>query len=171
MKTTLREARALPICWKSHAEPHGFARSNLIVRTVTDHRKGVRLLDDYERVRWTRYYDVVLANAADPRPLLERLQARKAADPEACPAISSVVPVGSAFELRSDAERETNEREERDLERAGMPGRSAVDRADAIVTVEVGGPSAWVCCGTSAEPESRPKRKNASPPCARPAKR
>ncbi|HSQ63012.1 MAG TPA: protein-L-isoaspartate(D-aspartate) O-methyltransferase [Polyangiaceae bacterium] len=167
----------------------------VITLAGTDFRKGVRLLDDYERVHRTRYYNVLLANAADPRALLERLQARKAADPEACTAISSVVPVGSTFEFRSDAEREAKVREalaalapalagrsfhvrvhhrgapglssrdeERDLdrfllealERAGTPGRIAFDQADAILTVEVVGPSAGVSAWTREELDRHP---------------
>ncbi|WP_242344233.1 THUMP domain-containing protein [Anaeromyxobacter terrae] len=72
---------------------------------------ALRLLRSLARVEETRYYNVLVAHADDPRALLATLRERAASDPAATASLARVTPVETVFTFSSPEEFEARARE------------------------------------------------------------
>lgn len=81
-----------------------------IVATIrgNEFRRATRVLGEFGRVKRTPFYNVVVADVSDPQAMLDRLQTRLSAEPNAAGCLSRVVPVVGTFEFHSKEELEAS---------------------------------------------------------------
>ncbi len=77
----------------------------------SEFRKATRLLGEFGRVERTPYYNVVVAEVADPRKLLESLDERLGHARDASAPIASVIPVTRTFRFQGEADLEAKANE------------------------------------------------------------